>query len=270
MFLGIFLSLRYFENFGSYKITQFSANILQLGVNANIIYIFLNFIVTSFGFILFIIPALIFSEDYELKTFLILKASKFNSAGYFIGKLFSSIFFIFTMLLIIGFSSIFIALYYGYPVTTGMIVDPYIISALFTLITIPFLSVVIIISTISSNRTISIFVTIFTFILFNVVFTFRIDNGFILKYSNMYGLGSFFGLISITTTQNMVIQNLGLNYLYTYLPNFIYENINVVYPEFVLYSIVLLISAYVVLVIKKDYISLLMKFRKVILRREDK
>lgn len=270
MFMAIFLSLRYFENFGSYNITQFSANILHLGVNANIIYIFLHFITTSFGFILFIIPALIFSEDYELKTFLVLKASKFSSAGYFIGKALSSIFFIFTMLLIIGFSSIFISIYYGYPVTTGMIVDPYIIGAFYTLISIPFLSVVIIISTISSNRAISIFVTIFMFILFNIVFTFKVDNGFTLKNSNMYGLGSFFGLISITTTQNIVLQSLSLRYLYAYLPNFILENMKIVYPEFILYSIALLISAYLVLVIKKDYVSLLIKFRKVVKRRENK
>ncbi len=263
MFMAIFLSLRYFENFGSYKITQFSAIILHLGVEANIIYIFLHFIVTSFGFIFFIIPALIFSEDYELKTFLVLKASKFSLIGYFIGKELSSIFFIFTMMLIIGFSSIFISLYYGYPVTTGMIIDPYIVGAFFTLISIPFLSLVIIISTISSNRAISIFVTIFMFILFSIVFTFKVHSGFVLKTGDMYGLGSFFGLIGIITTQNIVFQSLNLTYLYTYLPNFIYENMKIVYPEFIFYSITLSISAYLVLVIKKDYISILMKFRKI-------
>lgn len=82
----------------------------------------------------------------------------------------------------------------------------------------------------------------------------------------MYGFGSFCGVIGIITTQNIVVQRLNLSYLYAYLPNFTYENMKIVYPEFVLYSIVLLISAYLVLLIKKYYISILMKFRKLVSR----
>ncbi len=129
----------------------------NLGLKSNIISTIYNSNTENYlNPILLIIPAIIISDDIENKNFTILKLLNFNTVEYVIGKFVSSMILIFAIVLCFSLIGEFYIFYNGYIITSGVIIDPFLVSlALMSILVMP-VTFVLFLSSILPNKGFSI------------------------------------------------------------------------------------------------------------------
>ncbi|MHB8360382.1 MAG: hypothetical protein ACYDAO_06210 [Thermoplasmataceae archaeon] len=171
---------------------------------------------SGFAWVFIIIPAVNITDDIENKNFELLKSYNFNSFGYFIGKLLSSLFYISLLLLIIGYISEGTAFYDGYLITSKFLIAPFFVALVFIPTLIIGIGFAMFISAIMSNKVLSImFIFIFSIFinfldtslnflvngnnisLFNaILFSFNSTYSVVVSYK-MLGLNIFGGTVTL-------------------------------------------------------------------------
>ncbi len=115
---------------------------------------------------LFILPAIIISEDFDTRNFDIMRTRKFNTPGYYLGDILSVLFLVVIPLTECAFISEGIAFYEGYKITSGFLIDPIIMATIMmTLLIIP-VSITIFLSILMGNKFLSIMTILFVLSLF--------------------------------------------------------------------------------------------------------
>lgn len=123
--------------------------------------IFRFFILSFMSVIPLILPIIVISNDFESRNFDILRTTKFNSLGYYLANIAYTLLICFIIILEMTYMSEGVIFYSGYSISSGFLIDPFIVALPYMLFIIVPASVAVFISTVSGNRTISIILFLF-------------------------------------------------------------------------------------------------------------
>ncbi len=131
-------------------------NIFTLGIDPLAIF--------NAGWIIMLIPAINIADDIENRNFEILRTFKINSVAYYVGKVLSSMLYVFFALLVISYVTEGALFYYGYAVTSKLLIDPIYVSMAIMPIIMPMFFISFFVSSLVGNKTLSVFFILAFFI----------------------------------------------------------------------------------------------------------
>ncbi|MGP6239814.1 hypothetical protein ACNF40_05305 [Cuniculiplasma sp. SKW4] len=216
------------------------SNIMSLGMGP--------FLSVNFGWILMLIPALNISDDIESRNFEILRTFKFNSPGYYLGKILSSMFYVLLSLLIIAYIVEGALFYDGYAITSKFLIEPIYVALASMAILLPIFGISILVSSLLGNKMLSVFTILSLFFFISIATS---DLGTILFSSTKISLFNTF-LFSLNTFYSSPVASglLGMSIRFS--------SVHLTYQS-LLYVIslsvfIFLLLGYIVIFFRKNYV----------------
>lgn len=177
---SIFLALLYTNplNMGFFFSATVRHNFLYFPLRLDITFplVRLNSYELSFMSIIpLILPIIVISNDFESRNFDIICTTKFNSLGYYLANIAYTLLICFIIVLEMTYMSEGVIFYSGYSISSGFLIDPFIVALPYMLFTIVPASVAIFIATITGNRTISVILFLFLSFMVSAIVTSQVQ-----------------------------------------------------------------------------------------------
>jgi hypothetical protein len=217
------------------------SNIMSLGMDP--------LLSINFGWIIMLLPALNMSDDIESRNLEILRTFKFNSPGYYVGKILSSLFYLILSLLIFSYVTEGALFYDGYAVTSKFLIEPIYVALASMVILLPFFGISIFVSSLVGNKMLSVFTILSLFFLASIA---TLDLGSILFSTRKISMFNTF-IFSLNTSYTSPVVNglLGMNVRFTSV-HLTYQSLLYV---ILLSGLISLLLGYIVIFFRKNYVS---------------
>lgn len=219
----------------------------------NIINIIFESFFELYPLLLLIVPAISITDDIETKNFHIFRTFNSNMAGYYVGKILSSLLLVMVSLITIGYIGEGTLFYDGYLFTSGFLIDPVIMALLYIPVLLVEFSFIIFISTLLPNKILPIFVLIFSSFFSSLVLSTFSSN--LITGGNIY---EFFYLLA-TQAQQMPFSYLGYNFNATYRTTITSAQFFYGTAEF---SGIFLVLGFVSILVRNNYAGIIFKMKE--------